>query len=298
MPIILNGAGGSGGGGLPAGSISWFAGSGAPAGWLIRDGSLVPVATYPNLFAVIGYTYGGSGANFALPDDRGLAVGGSGLGTAVPGLTSRTLGSVTGSETHTLTVAELATHTHVQDSHNHSQVAHAHTSPAHSHGITDGGHNHTQNAHTHLQNAHLHAINFNSGVQSVDHTHQIAFQFNAIAVNNSNSSFNAGANVAGNNTQLGWRDTSRDWIYSTGGMSSNHVHAISGNTDNTTATNQNTTATNNPSTTGITVNNQTVSIDSIVAVNNATIATNQNTGNSTPHNNMQPTRFYTPIIKF
>jgi len=39
-----------------------------PSGFLECDGASVSTSTYAALFAVIGYTYGGSGANFNLPD--------------------------------------------------------------------------------------------------------------------------------------------------------------------------------------------------------------------------------------
>ena len=49
-----------------------FAGSAAPAGWALCDGSLLPVAQNEPLFALIGTTYGGDGKeSFALPDLRG-----------------------------------------------------------------------------------------------------------------------------------------------------------------------------------------------------------------------------------
>ena len=38
-----------------------------PEGWIRTNGASVSRATYPGLFAVIGYTYGGAGANFTLP---------------------------------------------------------------------------------------------------------------------------------------------------------------------------------------------------------------------------------------
>lgn len=40
------------------------------APYLIKDGSQYATATYPALFSVIGYTFGGSGANFNVPDER------------------------------------------------------------------------------------------------------------------------------------------------------------------------------------------------------------------------------------
>ena len=39
----------------------------ATSGWLECDGSTLAAADYPELFDVIGYTYGGSGADFDLP---------------------------------------------------------------------------------------------------------------------------------------------------------------------------------------------------------------------------------------
>lgn len=39
--------------------------------WLLCDGTSVATATYPDLFAEIGYTFGGAGASFNLPDFRG-----------------------------------------------------------------------------------------------------------------------------------------------------------------------------------------------------------------------------------
>jgi microcystin-dependent protein len=51
----------------PIGTIKMYGGSSAPNGYLLCDGSSVSTTTYANLFAVIGYSFGGSGANFNLP---------------------------------------------------------------------------------------------------------------------------------------------------------------------------------------------------------------------------------------
>ncbi|NIV28780.1 MAG: hypothetical protein GWN58_04475, partial [Anaerolineae bacterium] len=42
-----------------------------PSGWVLCDGTSYSTASQPDLFAVVGYTYGGSGANFNVPDLRG-----------------------------------------------------------------------------------------------------------------------------------------------------------------------------------------------------------------------------------
>lgn len=56
--------------GLTPGFIAPFAGSTAPAGWLVCDGSAVSRTTYAKLFAVIGTTYGEGDGNstFNLPN--------------------------------------------------------------------------------------------------------------------------------------------------------------------------------------------------------------------------------------
>jgi microcystin-dependent protein len=61
----------------PIGSITMFAGSSAPTGWLLCNGATVSQTTYAALYAVLGSIYGSNaGGNFTLPDLRGrTAVG-------------------------------------------------------------------------------------------------------------------------------------------------------------------------------------------------------------------------------
>lgn len=107
----------------PVGAIVDFAGSSAPTGWLMCSGAAVSRATYAGLFAVVSTTYGsGDGSTtFNLPDLRGRLsagvdnMGGSTAGritNAVAGITGTTLGAAGGSQSHTLTVAEMPAHTH------------------------------------------------------------------------------------------------------------------------------------------------------------------------------------------
>jgi microcystin-dependent protein len=110
--------------GVPTGSLFPFAGSAAPTGYLLCDASAVSRTTYATLFGVIGTTYGsGDGSTtFNLPDLRGRLPMGAGTGTGLnssgTGLpsgtaqTARTMGQWFGEETHALTTAELASHTH------------------------------------------------------------------------------------------------------------------------------------------------------------------------------------------
>ena len=74
---------------IPAGITAHYAavGSGTPpAGWLLCNGGIVSRTTYARLFAAIGTTYntgGESGAQFRLPDGRGLFLRGLDLGRGV-----------------------------------------------------------------------------------------------------------------------------------------------------------------------------------------------------------------------
>ena len=55
----------------------------APADWQICDGTALLVASFPDLFAVIAYTFGGAGLNFNVPDIRGRGVVGAGTAVAL-----------------------------------------------------------------------------------------------------------------------------------------------------------------------------------------------------------------------
>lgn len=81
-----------------------------PRGWANADGQLLPINQNQALFSLYGTTYGGDGrTTFALPDLRGRAPIHFGTG---PGLTTRALGSRSGTETNTMTEAQMPSHTH------------------------------------------------------------------------------------------------------------------------------------------------------------------------------------------
>lgn len=96
---------------VPTGTILDFGGTVAPTGFLLTDGKKYPTAEYNRLFKVIGYNYGGAGAEFAVPDTRGRSRIGTGSG---PGLTVRAIGAKEGTETVILSVGQIATHSHTQ----------------------------------------------------------------------------------------------------------------------------------------------------------------------------------------
>jgi microcystin-dependent protein len=121
----------------------WFTAT-PPANWLICDGSSLPItAPYDKLFAVIGYAWGGSGANFNLPPlVNKFPYGGNLTGQG-------------GEANHTLTPAEMPVHAHGVSDPTH---AHAVYDPTHIHGVGDPGH-----AHGAYQDAHSHGLDHNVG---------------------------------------------------------------------------------------------------------------------------------------
>lgn len=92
------------------GEIRMFAGTFAPQGWDLCHGQLLLVSQNEALFSLLGTTYGGDGrTTFGLPDLRSRVPIHYGSG---PGLTHRNLGAKVGTETATVSEAELPSHTH------------------------------------------------------------------------------------------------------------------------------------------------------------------------------------------
>ncbi|HMH52914.1 MAG TPA: tail fiber protein [Candidatus Acidoferrum sp.] len=80
----------------------------APRGWAMCNGQQLPINQNQALFSLLGTTYGGNGqTTFGLPNLQGRTPIHSGSG--------HTLGEVGGEQAHTLSIAELPTHTHVLD---------------------------------------------------------------------------------------------------------------------------------------------------------------------------------------
>jgi microcystin-dependent protein len=83
----------------------------APKGWALCNGQLLPINQNQALFSLLGTTFGGDGrVNFALPDLRGRVPVHVGSG--------HTLGERGGEQAHTLSLAEVPTHTHVMQAAN------------------------------------------------------------------------------------------------------------------------------------------------------------------------------------
>ena len=96
------------GGSNPTGAIVAWSVATAPTGYLLCDGTSYAVANYAALWAVIGDTFGGDGGtNFNVPDIKGRVIVGKSADTEFD-----TIGETGGSKTHTLTEAQLPSHTH------------------------------------------------------------------------------------------------------------------------------------------------------------------------------------------
>jgi microcystin-dependent protein len=119
----------------------WFT-STPPPNFLLLDGSSYPTAApYDKLFAIYQYAFGGSGANFNVPNLTQKFPLGAG--------TTHAVGSSGGSSSVTLATANLPPHAHpITDvAHNHgvNQSSHSHAiaTGSHSHAITTGAHAHS-----------------------------------------------------------------------------------------------------------------------------------------------------------
>jgi microcystin-dependent protein len=147
-----------------------YGGSGAPANWLLCDGTAISRTAFSALFSIISTFYGaGDGTStFNLPNLKQRVAVGQDTSTTW----AATLGQAGGEVNHTLLTAEMAAHTHSasasQGSHNHgdnghqhycSGVDHLHGVPGvdhlhgddHQHGIPTGqfSHNHGDPGHSH-----------------------------------------------------------------------------------------------------------------------------------------------------
>jgi len=97
---------------IPAGSIFNYGGGTAPSGFVLCDGTSYTTAGQAALFAAIGYAYGGSGANFNVPDFRDNFAVGAG--------STYSNGNTGGAASHTLTIGQIPAHDHTGAPHTHS----------------------------------------------------------------------------------------------------------------------------------------------------------------------------------
>ncbi|MCW5869379.1 MAG: tail fiber protein, partial [Candidatus Eremiobacteraeota bacterium] len=107
-------------GSVPVGMVAPYAGSTAPAGWLMCYGQLVSTSTYASLHSIIGTAFGSGSGTFGIPDLRGRVVAGLNNmgGTSSTALNaqawSTTLGTAGagGNQVHQLSTSEMPSHAH------------------------------------------------------------------------------------------------------------------------------------------------------------------------------------------
>lgn len=286
----------------------------APTGWLFCGGQAVSRATYANLFALLGTGYGaGDGSTtFNVPDLRGRSVFGrddmGGAGTAGritlagSGITGTTLNFAGGSETVTLTTAQIPSHTHAGTT--ASNGAHFHSAST----TSDGAHTHTYSGttgnqsvdHTHSGTTatesvgHTHTYSGTTGDDSPDHTHSTTV--------GANSSDNFAGNSGG---ATGPFPLSTDTAYTSGGASVRHQHSYSGTSSDVSATHTHTVTTGGVSANHTHTYSGTTSSDGahthtlITTTDGAHTHTftSDATGGGTAHNNMPPAIILNFVIR-
>jgi microcystin-dependent protein len=103
--------------GINTGIIIPWTSTSLPSGFLECNGQSVSTTTYAALFAVVAYTYGGSGASFLLPDLQDKIVlsrsNNKALASVGGANTVVSTGNISGNLANaTLTIAQLPAHTH------------------------------------------------------------------------------------------------------------------------------------------------------------------------------------------
>ena len=122
---------------IPTGTVIDFAGATAPNGWLVCAGQAVSKTVYPGLWTAIGAAFnvgGEASTDFRVPDLRGRVTAGPDGSTGRLNITNpSTVGAAGGEGSTTLTVAQLAAHTHNGVDHLHAMADHTHAMSDHAH---------------------------------------------------------------------------------------------------------------------------------------------------------------------
>jgi microcystin-dependent protein len=128
---------------LPIGIVMMYGGTTAPPGgkWALCNGASLATVTYPDLFSIMGYSFGGAGGSFSLPNFGGRTAVGPTTGYT-HGATGGTADAVVVSHTHPID------HDHGSSTTGIESATHTHAGVDHLHGVnittsTNGSHNHT-----------------------------------------------------------------------------------------------------------------------------------------------------------
>ena len=194
-------------GGAPLGAMMMWAGTTAniPAGYAVCNGASLVKNDYLPLWDLIGYRYGGSGANFSLPDFTSRVPEGITGVPTVPTTDTTSASSAVDVHTHTVnstfSAGNAASHVHANSFTAGNAADHLHN---HSIGTAVGDHQHTYFKPNSGGNnvtfgngnagaAHSHGIN--GGIGAADRTLTVNSSFTSGGVNTAigvNSSLTAG----------------------------------------------------------------------------------------------------------
>lgn len=266
--VTINAIGGSSNG-IPIGTIMQYAGFTAPQGYLLCEGQALSKTDYAELYAIIGNYFGGTETEFYLPDLRERVPVGRNSAKM-----DYALGETGGTATVTLTIEQMPSHTHIQNSHNHTQSAHNHGLNSHTHSIP---------AHSHGLNNHTHSFSATTSNKELKGT----FKAYNLAYSTLSASGIVSVSTGETSNYTGNSSNSRsNGVFS---INASHNHTVSGITGGASGNTANSSALTSGAASGNTA--------SVTATNNATTATNQETGGGNAHNNMQPYIVLNYIIK-
>lgn len=159
--------------GTPTGALVMFGGSTAPSGFLLCNGSEQSRTGEPDLYNVIGTSFGdGNGSTtFNLPDMRSRVPGGAG---------ANVLGGVNGKDEHT--AADLPRHTHTMGAggaHSHSLQTSSFQNTSGNDRVADSQRDNDDLISTETDGAHQHVIN-NTGTNTNADNRQATLYVNYI----------------------------------------------------------------------------------------------------------------------
>ena len=268
---------------VPAGVISQYAGSEAPGGYLICDGSAVSRTTFSALFTAISTTYGvGNGTTtFNLPNLQNRIPVGRGADVAFD-----VLGETGGSKTVTLAEANMAPHTHSGSTGNQS-ADHTHSGST---GNVSADHTHSGATGT-VSSGHTHG--FGTGGISANHTHSGPSHNHSVTAVLGRSTVNRSAGTTGTFVPTGADATGTSFAGTgqTGTVSADHSHSGTTNDINQNHTHSFTTG-------GISANHTHSFTSAGVSANHThSFTTNSGTGTATPVNTLPPYIVVNYIIK-
>jgi len=203
---------------VPTGTVVQYAGTVAPSGWLVCDGTAVSRTTYSALWTALGTTssvwgQGDASTTFNLPN----------MVSRLP------YGGNTGAVSPTITISANTDHSHTANSGNQSAN--------HSHAITSNSGNQSAD--------HSHAITSNSGNVNADHSHNWGNNTGNVSNGHTHNYTDYYGNASATKTTAGINQNHTHYVSgTTSGISANHQHPITSNAGTNSANHSHTVTSN------------------------------------------------------